>query len=97
MKTILYLLIAFSIAGCAPTVWMHREHSNHSVFEKDQRECHYDSVKYGQSSNYYQTSTVAAIADNMRKNKVFTECMKARGYYIADTETAKRVRQEQEK
>lgn len=92
---VLYFLIACIMActmfGCAQTVWMHREHSSQGRFEQDQRECQYDSVKYGQAQGYYQTGAVAGFADAMRKNEVFVACMHSKGYYVAEKKNVERI------
>lgn len=95
MTSLLCAGVLLLTTGCAQTVWMHRDHDSQSRFEQDQRECQYDSVKYGQAQGYYQTGVGAGFADAMRKNEVLMACMQSKGYYLENIDKAREIRAQQ--
>lgn len=82
MRLFIIIFLMFALSGCGKSVWDHREHSSQNQFEKDKRECEYDSIKYGQTNDYYRTAIVAGFADAMRQQEIFNSCMNAKGYYL---------------
>lgn len=85
-RLIIAIIAATQLTACAGASW-HHNYKTGSEAQSDLSYCQYETEKYGFVPMQWGAGTgaavVAGIEEGSRRNKLMSQCMKMKGYYLA--------------